>query len=111
MDSHIKGAHGLHGFSYKFFFENQKLVFELARKVAESFAPLDQGVWELQSTSIVDPTTTYPMTVSSNIDIKNWTVTPCLYEVNSKIQVDDQFDFYQYRKQGLVRNKLTLLNQ
>ena len=109
VDNHIKGAHGLHGFSYKFFFEHQTEIFELARKVAETFAPLDKGVWELQSNYIVNPSTHYPLTVSSDINVNTWTKESTTYEVNSKIQMSDQFDFYQYRKQGLVRNKLTLV--
>jgi radical SAM superfamily enzyme YgiQ (UPF0313 family) len=109
IDNHIKGAHGLHGFSYKFFFDNQKKIFEIARQVAESIVPLDQGVWELQSNYIVDPNINYPLTIASDVNINTWIKEPTNYEINSKIRVDDQFDFYQYRKQGLVRNKLTLL--
>jgi radical SAM superfamily enzyme YgiQ (UPF0313 family) len=109
LDNHIKGAHGLHGFSYKFFFDNQKKIFEIARQVAESITPLDQGIWELQSNYIVDPNINYPLTVASDVNINTWIKEPTNYEINSKIRVDDQFDFYQYRKQGLVRNKLTLL--
>jgi hypothetical protein len=109
LDNHIKGAHGLHGFSYKFFFDNQKKIFEIARQVAESITPLDQGIWELQSNYIVDPNINYPLTVASDVIINTWIKEPTNYEINSKIRVDDQFDFYQYRKQGLVRNKLTLL--
>jgi len=108
LDNHSKGAHGLHGFSYKFFFDNQKQIFALARQVAESFAELDRGIWELQSNFIVDPKSTYPVTVHSDININTWTKQPVTYEVNSKIQINNTFDFYQYRKQGLVRNKLTL---
>lgn len=109
IDNHSKGAHGLHGFSYKFFFDNQKQIFELARSVAKQFATLDQGIWELQSNYIVDPNSTYPITVASDVNVSTWTREPVTYKVNSKISIDDTFDFYQYRKQGLVRNKLTLL--
>lgn len=109
IDNHSKGAHGLHGFSYKFFFDNQKQIFELARTVAEQFATLDKGIWELQSNYIVDPKNSYPLTVTSDVNVNTWTREPATYEVNSKILIDDTFDFYQYRKQGLVRNKLTLL--
>ena len=77
--------------------------------MAESFAPLDKGIWELQSNYIVNPNTQYPLTVASDINVNTWTKEPATYEVNSKIQMSDQFDFYQYRKQGLVRNKLTLV--
>lgn len=109
VDNHIKGAHGLHGFSYKFFFEHQKEISKLALTVAESFALLDKGIKKLQANYIVNPETQYPLTVSSDINVNTWTKEATVYQVNSKIQINDQFDFYQYRKQGLIRNKLTLV--
>jgi len=107
LDEHIKGAHGLHGITYKFLYNNKAATYDLVYQVASNFGLVDSGIAQLQRNFIFDTSVEYPLKISTIWNIKNWQNESCQYSVSPKIAINDDFDFYQYRRQGYLKNKIT----
>jgi hypothetical protein len=107
FDNFTNSGHGIHALSYRFMYENKNQASELAREVAESFCEVEQGLINIQNNFIYDPSQQFPITVDLAFDLYNWQDEPCRYEINLKASIDEEFDFYSYRRRGLIKNKIT----
>ena len=107
FDNFTKGGHGIHALSYEFIYDNKNQAYELAREVAKSFCDLESGLIDIQTNFIYDPGQKFPITVDLGLDLQSWQDGPFCYEISSKAKIDGEFDFYRYRRQGLIKNKIT----
>ena len=107
FDNFTKGGHGIHALSYGFIYENKKQAYALAQEVAESFCEIETGLIDVQTNYIYDPGQKFPITVNFSFDLLTWQDEPCSYTINPKATIDGEFDFYRYRRQGLIKNKIT----
>ena len=107
FDNFTKGGHGIHALSYGFIYDNKKEAYALAKTVAESFCEVDQGIIDLQNNFIYDYSQQFPIEIELNFDLLTWKDEKSLYEISPKSTIDGEFDFYRYRRQGLIKNKIT----
>jgi hypothetical protein len=107
FENHTRGGHGIHALSYGFMYENRNEAYALARQVAESFCELEPGLDTVQQNFIFDPEQQYPVQAELDFDLSTWTNTTTCYTINPKMYLNKEFDFYQYRRQGLIKNKIT----
>jgi putative methyltransferase len=107
FDNFTNGGHGIHALSYGFIYDNKKKAYALARAVAESFCDVEQGVIDIQTNFIFDPSQQFPISVDLDFDLLTWEDDKSSYEITPKATIDGEFDFYRYRRQGLIKNKIT----
>jgi radical SAM superfamily enzyme YgiQ (UPF0313 family) len=107
FDNFTKGGHGIHALSYGFIYDNKKEAYALAKTVAESFCEVDQGIIDLQNNFIYDYSQQFPIEIKLNFDLLTWKDEKSLYAISPKSTIDGEFDFYRYRRQGLIKNKIT----
>ena len=107
LDSFVKGGHGIHAFSYGFMYDNKKQAYAIAQEVCTTLCDVEAGVIDLQNNFIYDPDQKFPITVNLDFDLSTWQDAACSYEITPKVTVDERFDFYRYRRQGLIKNNLT----
>jgi hypothetical protein len=112
FDSFTKGqnGHGIHALSYGFMYENRFKAYELAKTVAESFCQLEPGIDLLQDNFIFGSEQQYPVTAQIDFDLSTWQDGSNCYEIRPKTTTK-QFDLYQFRRQGLLKNKITKMIQ
>jgi radical SAM superfamily enzyme YgiQ (UPF0313 family) len=108
FDAFVKGGHGIHAISYEFMYKNKSEAFNLGKQVAESFINLDPNVVTLQENFIYDSNQNYPIFVELNFDLLKNNKHNHLkkYEISPKKILDSEFDFYRYRRHGLIKNKI-----
>ena len=113
FDSFTKNqsGHGIHALSYGFMYENRFKAYELVKTVAESFCELEPGIDLLQNNFLFDPEQQYPVTAQIDFDLGTWQDGSNCYEIRPKLTAHKQFDLYQFRRQGLLKNKITKINQ
>lgn len=110
FDNFAKGqnGHGIHALSYGYMYDNRVQAYALAQQVAESFGQLEPGVDVVQNNFIFEKDQQYPVTADLDFDITTWNDASNSYEINPKIAgTTTQFDFYQFRRQGLLKNRIT----
>lgn len=109
--NHNKGGHGIHSASYGYLYENKDLVYEFIRKIAEEFSVTNSKLFELSENFVYNNKVTYPVKVELDIDISNWSNQRSVYEIESRISADSEFDFYFYRRQGWIKNRFKKSNE
>jgi hypothetical protein len=89
-------------------YKNKSEAFNLGKQVAESFINLDPNVVTLQENFIYDSNQNYPIFVELNFDLLKNNKHNHLkkYEISPKKILDSEFDFYRYRRHGLIKNKI-----
>lgn len=107
FDKFTRGGHGIHALSYGFIYDNKKEAYALAKTVAESFCEVDQGIIDLQNNFIYDYSQQFPIEIELNFDLLTWKDEKSLYGISPKSTIDGEFDFYRYRRHGLIKNKIT----
>jgi radical SAM superfamily enzyme YgiQ (UPF0313 family) len=107
-DANLRG-HALHHYANKQIYENRKQVIDMV----STFMFVPQTINELQSYFIADKSQTGPITIASDYNIDTWAESPILYEVNTKIPYNENFDFWGWaqRRKGLLKNKFTILEE
>jgi hypothetical protein len=106
LDNFTGGGHTIHSLSYEFIYNHKQHAFALAQQVAEHFVQLEPGVAELQTNFIFDPDQSFPVTCQLDFDLDTWQDAVCSYEITPKINTSQEFDFYRYRRQSLIKNKI-----
>jgi putative methyltransferase len=107
FDNFSKGGHGIHALSYEFMFKNKLQAYALAKRVTESFCQPESGIVDIQNNFIFDPEQQYPISVDLDFNISDWADSKLSYKIFPKMNLNKKFDFYQYRRQGLIKNKIT----
>jgi radical SAM superfamily enzyme YgiQ (UPF0313 family) len=100
-----RGGHGLHSMSYDYFYDNRSSIYELIESVAEDFGITNRSLFDINRLFVFDRTATYPMTVTTDYDLETYSKNNTTYQVMSRITDSENFNFYFYRRQGLVKNK------
>ena len=106
LDNFTGGGHTIHSLSYEFIYNHKQHAFALAQQVAEHFVQLEPGVAELQTNFIFDQDQSFPVTCQLDFDLDTWQDAVCSYEITPKINTSQEFDFYRYRRQSLIKNKI-----
>lgn len=104
-DSKANG-HTLYAASYKFIYENKDKAYQLSKQVAESFGVIDENIDKLQTHFVFDNNQEYPAIVNLDLDISTGEPISTVYEVVPRIETSVDFDFYRFRRQGLIKNKI-----
>ena len=104
------GGHNLHSLSYEFVYKNKDKAYQLAKQVAESLCELKSGILNLQENFMFDKNQQYPIVVHTEFELESGVSKPISYQICSKINTDDQFEFYRFRRNGLIKNKIVNLN-
>ena len=105
-DANLRG-HALHYYASKQIYDNRKHVIDLV----STFMSIPNNIKQLQSYFIADKSQTGPITIASDYNIDTWAESPILYEVNTKIPYNENFDFWAQRRKGLLKNKFTILQE
>jgi putative methyltransferase len=100
------GAHALHSNSYLWMFEHKQDIFDFVKDLV----PLPDWVGELQQAFIYDQTQTYPLTITANYNIVNEREESITYNITAQPNVNSDFNFYQVRRKGLLKNKIFIGN-
>jgi radical SAM superfamily enzyme YgiQ (UPF0313 family) len=106
FDNHTRGGHGIHALSYGFMYENKAQAYELAKTVTQSFSELEPGIEQIQNNFIFDLNQQYPVAVDLDFNLSTWHNGNNTYHIDPKMKDTKEFDFYQYRRQGLIKNKI-----
>ena len=99
-------GHNIHAISYGWLYNNKQQVFGLLRSIAQDLIKIPEGLVCLQENFLVDPTRKYPIETEMDFDVVNWQNQTKKYQIWSNIEFDTEFDFYRYRRQGLVKNQI-----
>jgi len=99
-------GHNIHAISYGWLYNNKQQVFGLLRSIAQDLIEIPEGLVCLQENFLVDPTRKYPIETEMDFDVVNWKNHTKKYQIWSNIEFDTEFDFYRYRRQGLVKNQI-----
>lgn len=97
-EQYYKGGHGIHALSYDFIYNNKKLAYKLAEKVANSMHKLPNHVVKIQQNYLFDNNIQYPVVIDHHN--KKTIVSP-------KLEKSAEFNFYLYRRLGLLKNIVT----
>lgn len=108
FDNFKQGGHGIHALSYEFMYQNRHHAYELALDVANGFGKVPVELERLQQGFIFDPTVSYPMVVTLPVDIENNLEQNTQYNIQPKGKFTKDFDFYSFRRQGFIKNKITI---
>jgi putative methyltransferase len=100
------GAHALHSNSYLWMFEHKQSIFNFASAVAR----VPEWVHQLQQSFIYDQAQCYPLTISANYNIIKQCAEPVVYSITPQPNVSSDFNFYQVRRKGLLKNKIFIGN-
>jgi radical SAM superfamily enzyme YgiQ (UPF0313 family) len=106
LNSSKSRGHTLHSISYEYFYQNKSQAFNLGKTVAESFTNIENSVNLYQENFIYDETQTYPINLTLDfnfLDNKNESLE---YQIIPREPLNEKFDFYRYRRQGLIKNRL-----
>lgn len=103
-----------HFASYRFCYENKEILFSLGKQVFLSFTSDIENIESLQRLFIYDDNQNLPIEINSDIDIKNWQLSPTKYKFYTLKDNLPQFknmkkiDFWALRKKSLLRNKVII---
>lgn len=106
FDSFVKGGHGIHAISYGFMYQNKFEAYNLGRIVAENFVNIDPNIVIFQENFIYDADQKYPILLELDFNLVENLTKSEKYEISPRSSIDEKFDFYRYRRQGLIKNKL-----
>jgi radical SAM superfamily enzyme YgiQ (UPF0313 family) len=103
------GGHALHTFSYKFMFDNKKEAINLALATLKTMCNEPDNLHLLQDSFIINFNQQYPCTITTGFNLDTGEITPTQYIFTSR-RVDKKIqDFYTLRRDGLIKNSLTIL--
>jgi hypothetical protein len=103
----IKSGHNIHSLSFEFLYNHKHQAYQLSRSAAENFCSLEPGIVTFQNNFVFDSNQTFPVTVHLEFDLFSWQNSAHIYNIVPRISTDQEFDFYRYRRQGLLKNKFT----
>jgi radical SAM superfamily enzyme YgiQ (UPF0313 family) len=105
VEGYTKGGHGIHSMSYEYFYIHRKEIYDFINPVAEKFGLYDSDIIDANRNFIFNVDETYPKIFELKFNITDWQNVPTTYSVESRINSKENFDFYFYRRQGLIKNR------
>lgn len=104
----VGSGHNLHAISYGWLYQNKQEVFRALRCIAQDFMDLPAGLICLQENFLLDPKVAYPVETQLDFDILSWQDRTKKYQIWPMMSFDTEFDFdfYRYRRQGMIKNKI-----
>jgi len=94
-EEYAKGGHGIHALSYSFMYDNKSHACAFAEQIANTLYHAPQSVVTVQEHFLFDKNVEYPVIVQH----ENKTIT-----ISPKLSANTEFEFYLYRRQGLLKN-------
>ena len=121
-------GHSIHAISFEWMYHQRNNAFDFIKSSAEKITTLPLWVLELQRAFIFDPNTQYPLTIRGDYDIINELDQLIEYNITSPLVIgntnkdrwgiteltnpnektDIKFNFYVYRRKGLLKNLLLI---
>lgn len=103
------GGHVLHARSFTWLHQNRHKVYDSIKKMVSTLIDLPDSLIQLQQNYLIDPEVKYPVKLNLAFDISTWRFQSQNYEILPRLDPTKNFDFYRYRRQGLVKNKIIAL--
>lgn len=110
-EGYNKGGHGIHSASYGFFYANRDKIYDLVKIAAAKFEIIDPDIFLANNNFIFNFDETYPKKINLNFNLTDWKKQKVVYSVESRISKKTDFDFYFYRRQGLIKNKFREIDE
>lgn len=101
------GGHALHSASYGYMYERAALAYNLSLQVASEFKTIPHWVSQLQHNFVYRHGDQYPLTLQGNYNILTQTEVDTEYTVQPQKNISSEFNFYQTRRKGLLKNLIT----
>lgn len=92
LNKNNRGGHNIHALSYDYLYEKRELVYNLSIQAAKYFNIDNNVIFEIQKNFLYEEEKNYPIRIEN-------------YLIESKMS--GPFNFYQTRRQGLFKNKIT----
>ncbi len=101
-------GHSLHHYGSNFIYDNKDRIVELASRF---FDYLPDDILNMQKYYIISPNQPEGISVHSSLNIETWDHTPTNYEITTKIPYDENFDFWNHRRRGLLKNRFNVVEK
>lgn len=111
VEGYTKGGHGIHSISYGYFYSNKNKIYEFISCVLKKFNLPEPSILEANKHFVFDFNETYPKKILLDVDLTDWSHGKNLYSIESRISKKDSFDFYFYRRQGLIKNRFRKVDE
>lgn len=111
VEGYTKGGHGIHSISYGYFYSNKNKIYEFISCVLKKFNLPESSILEANKHFVFDFNETYPKKILLDVDLTDWSHGKNLYSIESRISKKDSFDFYFYRRQGLIKNRFRKVDE
>jgi hypothetical protein len=105
-DASLRG-HALHHFASKQIYNNRERIVDLVGK----FVDISDNIKDLQRCFIANKSNNNSIIIDSEYDIDTWARKPIVYQVDTKIPYNENFDFWNHRRRGLLKNKFTIIER
>jgi hypothetical protein len=101
------GGHALHSASYGYMYERADQAYKLSIAVGRQLADIPSWVEELQSDFVYQVGRQYPLTIKGDCNILTQLQGDTIYTVTPQHNITSEFNFYQTRRKGLLKNLIT----
>ena len=105
-------AHSFLHVSSEFLYEHKQDMFNISKKILNKFTKdYTANLVTLQENVLLDKSVSYPLKLKFDYDIdKNWQERPVTIELDSRIKEFNNHNFYALRRQNLIRNQITVVD-
>lgn len=103
IDKKIAG-HSVTSTYLKEIYFNRDHTYKVGRSTALRFSSDIDDIDSIQQLMIYDENLVLPKIINSPWDLDTWTHTPTKYTINTRQVIDQKFDFYIARRNGLLKN-------
>jgi radical SAM superfamily enzyme YgiQ (UPF0313 family) len=110
LPSEFVGGHAIHAFSFKFMFDNRHSAMKLAVDTLTDHWSGSNSLHLLQDSFIINFEQQYPYTIITDFNIETGQRIETSYQITQRMHNEDcKEDFYTLRRNGLIKNLLTIL--
>jgi radical SAM superfamily enzyme YgiQ (UPF0313 family) len=105
-DASLRG-HALHHFASKQIYDNRERIVDLVGQ----FVDIPDNIKDLQRCFIANTSNNNSIIIDSEYDIDTWARKSIVYQVDTRIPYNENFDFWNHRRRGLLKNKFTIIER
>lgn len=103
-------GHALSGTSAKNIYTNKSKAFDLGMSCLQQFTNTVSEIDQIQRKFIYCREIDFPTVIELPWDIYTWSQTPTKYVISTKLAIDENFDFFVTRRNGLLKNIFTKIS-